>query len=890
MTPEQWRRVKAFSAAVMERPPDEQAACLSSLCQGDTDLEREVLALLEAASRADRLFEGPLLAAPEMASALRSAMHSPTLEAGARVGAYRIVREIGRGGMGTVYLAERADDEYSQRVALKLADVRSDAVLSWFRDERQTLASLEHPNIARLTDGGTMPDGVPYLIMEFVDGPPIDEYCATRQLDIEPRLRLFKKVCAAVDLANRHLIVHRDLKPRNILVADDEPKLLDFGIATVLESSRDQSGKVTGTNSPNGLMTPLYASPEQLNGDPITTATDVYALGVLLHRLLTDHAPYEVTGGGPGALSRAICEQEPLRPSACAQNRSWRHRLAGDLDAIVLKAMRKDPNERYGSAAALATDIERYLAGRPVEACGERVGYRAGKFIRRNLAASVASALVIIALVAGLGLAVWQQRQTEHERQRAQHHFDSVRQLASSLIFEVHDRIEDLPGSIPARQLLVSRAIEYFDGLAAEERNNLPLQRELAAAYEKLGTVLGRPFRSNLGDSAAALASYRKALAIRQQLAEARPDDRDIQLELWSNYHMLGDMLREAVGTREALENDGRASELSSRLQRQWPDDPAVLRVAGQTEVMRQRTFLQSGAIEDLRRSIENALAIDERLLGRQPANQDIRNDIASLHGRMAVALLKLGQPAAALPHAQQRLAMATVVSTASAREFVQTRRARSAGLLQVAQVLARTGDVAALEQAQREALDLRRAIAAEDPTDRQSTIDLMVAHLEIGDLLLRRREAAKAVGPLRDAVDLSGRLVDADPHDVFVRLSRLSTLVRLATALHAAGSSAQDEAVRLIGQAIGIARSAVGADPEDARFQFELSQALAVKGDLESDAHRLGVSEESGAPWYEESLAILRKLRDAGRLAGGTLNGDEPARMAEIENKLRGL
>jgi tetratricopeptide (TPR) repeat protein len=233
---------------------------------------------------------------------------------------------------------------------------------------------------------------------------------------------------------------------------------------------------------------------------------------------------------------------------------------------------------------------------------------------------------------------------------------------------------------------------------------------------------------------------------------------------------------------------------------------------------------------------------------------------------------------------------MVTVVPTASAREFLQARRARSSGLLQLAQVLARTGDFTAVEHAQREALELRRAIAAEDPNDRQSTIDLMVAQLEIGDLLLRRRESAAAVKPLREAVDLGERLANADPHDVFVRLSRLSALVRLSAALHAAGTAERDEAARLIDQAIGIARPATAADPADVRFQFELAQAYAVRGDLESEQHRLGVSEESGAPWYERSLAILRELGGNGRLAGGTLNGDEPARMAEIEDKLRNL
>src|SRR5262249_48227640 len=246
-----------ISMAVLERPEEERAACIERLCGGDPILERDVIALLDSADQAADLFETPAISAPLGVRALEGMVQSRRLEAGARIGAYRIVREIGRGGMGTVYLAERADDEYNQRVALKLADVRSEAVLKWFRDERQTLATLEHPNIARLMDGGTMPEGIPYLVMEFVDGLPIDEYCVARQLSVDERLRLFRQVCAAVEVAHRHLVVHRDLKPRNILVADDVPKLLDFGIATVLDSRRDGDVSPAGASAALRLMTPL---------------------------------------------------------------------------------------------------------------------------------------------------------------------------------------------------------------------------------------------------------------------------------------------------------------------------------------------------------------------------------------------------------------------------------------------------------------------------------------------------------------------------------------------------------------------------------------------------------------------------------------------------------
>jgi tetratricopeptide (TPR) repeat protein len=398
--------------------------------------------------------------------------------------------------------------------------------------------------------------------------------------------------------------------------------------------------------------------------------------------------------------------------------------------------------------------------------------------------------------------------------------------------------------------------------------------------------VLGRPFRSNLGDSAAALASYRKSLAIHLRIAQARSDDRQAQLELWSSYRVLGDMLREAAGTREALETEAKAYELSRGLQRQWPDDAAVLKAAGQTEVMRQRTFLQFGAIEEMRRSVEAALEINQRLLAKQPASHELREEIASLHGRMAIALLKLGDAQAALPHAQQRVATAAA-ELSEGDDWVQARRRLSSGLLQLAQVLARIGEPIGAEDAQHQALELRRAIAAKDPSDRQSMIDVMVAHLDIGDLLLRKHDFRAAVGPLREAVAVGERLSAADPHHVYIRLSLASALVRLSSALLLTAPSQPDEPSRLIERAASIAATASEADPADVRFRFELAQAHAVKGDLAREQSGSAASADSANSWYARSLAILTELRDSGRLAGGTLNGDEPGRLAEIENKV---
>ena len=399
VTPERWKQVKGVVGAALDRPAEERAAFVESACAGDLELRTEVESLLASASAAPEFLETagrPFLLRPPVVS-------PPAARAGARIGRYRVVREIGRGGMGAVYLAERDDEEYRQRVAIKLVrgDVDSGSVLRRFRQERQILAELDHPNIARLLDGGTTDEGLPYFVMEYVDGAPIDAYCEAGKLAVRQRLELFRTVCAAIGDAHRKQVVHRDLKPSNILVtAPGTPKLVDFGIAKVLTPASGSELTATGTH----LMTPEYGSPEQWRGRPVTPASDIYSLGVLLYRLLTGQSPYRVGPDQPHELGRAICEEDPAPPSA-ATSAPTRHELAGDLDAIVLKAMRKEPERRYLTAEELSEDIRRHLEGRPVTARKDSVAYRAGRLVRRNKAVAItvltmaAAAVLVSALV-----------------------------------------------------------------------------------------------------------------------------------------------------------------------------------------------------------------------------------------------------------------------------------------------------------------------------------------------------------------------------------------------------------------------------------------------------------------------------------------------------------
>ncbi len=525
MTEEQrWRTAKEIFSGACELPAAGRAAYLEKACAGEAALRAEVESLLAAHTAAGEFLETPALAT----AAAVVAETLPDPQCGKRHGPYRIVAPIGHGGMGDVYDAVRDDGQYEQRVALKLLRLGFDAEFARrrFRVERQILAGLNHPNIARLLDGGAATDGRPYLVMERIDGVPLLDYCEQRKLDVPERLSLFLCVADAVAYAHQHLIVHRDLKPANILVTKaGEPKLLDFGIARVLEAGSD-----TDSNTTSLLLTPAYASPEQARGDRIGAASDVYSLGMILFELLAGERAYSVEGVAPAEAVRRITDSMPPAPSAVVRRRGDERlakTLSGDLDNIVLMALRKEPERRYASVERLAADVKRYLDNRPVSARADTTWYRASKFLRRRRGPIAAAAAIALLLVGGAAATLWQARRAEMERARAERRFEDVKRLAAVMMFDVHDAIRDLPGATHARQLLVSASLEYLNQLSKEAGNDSSFRTELAAAYERVGDVQGNPVLPSLGDTAGAERSYRAALALRatvagQELEKAR--------------------------------------------------------------------------------------------------------------------------------------------------------------------------------------------------------------------------------------------------------------------------------------------------------------------------------------------------------------------------------
>jgi TolB-like protein/Flp pilus assembly protein TadD len=398
MTPEDWRRVKGILDEALPLEGAEREAFLARACGGNAELLAECRELIAADAGS-----WPLLDESRPPVSVSGVLLEPRgLRAGDRLGAYEILEEIGHGGMGTVYLGRRADEAFQKKVAIKVVrgGMDTEAVLRRFRTERQILASLEHPHIARLLDGGATAEGRPYFVMERIEGSPLPEWCAGKGLGVRERPRIFLEVCAAAEYAHRNHVVHRDIKPANILVtADGTAKLLDFGIAKLILPERfGAAPEETGTLFQ--LLTPDYASPEQVRGEAVTPASDVYALGVVLYELLTGRRPYDA-GSSPAEMVRVVCEAEPPRPSQNA-TRPLAKELTGDLDTIVLKALRKEPPRRYASAGGIAEDIQRFLDGRPVLARPDTVGYRARRFARRHWAGSAAAAIAAISILAGV--------------------------------------------------------------------------------------------------------------------------------------------------------------------------------------------------------------------------------------------------------------------------------------------------------------------------------------------------------------------------------------------------------------------------------------------------------------------------------------------------------
>jgi tetratricopeptide (TPR) repeat protein len=640
----------------------------------------------------------------------------------------------------------------------------TDSVLRHFRNERQILAGFDHPNIARLFDGGTTEDGLPYFVMEYIDGLPIDEYCNEHALSIPERLKVFREVCAAVSYAHRHLVIHRDIKRSNILVTTEGvPKLLDFGIAKILQTGEGAPNFATMTGL--RLMTPEYASPEQVLGQPVTTASDVYSLGIILYELLTGEFPYRFATKTPRDIEHAITATQPEKPSTVAlrgenpkskiQNLKL---LKGDLDNIVLMALRKEPERRYQSVEQLSEDIRRHLEARPIFARKDTAGYRAGKFVKRNKIALAAAALVFLSLLGGI-------ISTRQQKALAERRFNDVRKLAHSVLFDYHDAIKDLPGATKVREQLVKDALSYLDSLAGEAHGDAALQRELAAAYEKVGDVRGGEANGNLGDLAGALDSYMKSLRIREALVALNSNDAQARRDLAASHGKIGYRLMDTDKKDEGVEHLRKARTLYSDLMREQPADPDLQVGFANTcgrlcMVMIDRNDF-GAALEQIRA----AVGIYEKLVAADPRNQNYRRGLWSTEEKVGYVLLMQDDAAGAIEVNTKARALgeALVAEDPLNADF----RRRLVTSYQHAGDYRKKYDTrGALEYFQKAAA-LDEELLVADPGNALTRKDLAYTHKKIADSLVDLADHSQALAHFRKALENYEKVVADAPADL---------------------------------------------------------------------------------------------------------------------------
>ena len=760
------QEVSDLLADALEQTREQRPAFLDRACADDSDLRREVESLIASFDQAEQFIETP-------AFSLSGATVAPMI--GKRIGAWRILREIGHGGMGTVYLAERADEQYREQAALKIVrrGMDTEFVLRRFRHERQILASLHHPNIAPLLDGGTTEDGLPYFVMEHIEGSPIDEYCDERKLSIIERLKLFRTVCAAVHYAHQNLVIHRDIKPANILItADGAPKLLDFGIAKILNPEISQTVEKTLTMM--RLMAPEYASPEQVRGEAVTTASDVYSLGVVLYEMLTGHRPYRLSTILPSEIERVICEQEPARPSTVVtrveevfsadgqprmvtpemvsstregQPDKLRRKLAGDLDNIMLMALRKEPLRRYASVEHFSEDIRRHLEGLPVTARKDTFGYRADKFVRRNKAAVAAAALIILSLVAGLIATIWQSRRAQAAQARAERLFNDVRGLANFSLIKIHDEIIEMPQTTKLRRELVSNGMEYLDRLSKDAGYDPALQSELAVGYIKLGDVQGHPAFPNLGDPAGALSSYHKALALFEASYSADPKNLITRRFVANANERIGDMLERSGDVKGTRERYSKTLALREEL---LAADPASFQARREVGISYDRVgevMLNAGDVAGAIESFRKGLKVGEELRDAKPAEAELHRDVGIGHQNVGKSLAKAGRWDEALQHYRQALSISETLSRAY-KENVQYPRDAQIYLNKIGEVRMKTGDFQDAIESFHRALKIAEDLAGKDRENAEARLDLGICYAKLGEAYAAL--AAKAGGSVR--------------------------------------------------------------------------------------------------------------------------------------------
>jgi non-specific serine/threonine protein kinase/serine/threonine-protein kinase len=840
MTPQTWARITDLFERALECPPHARASFVSELRLRDPAAAAELESLLEAHDRPGEFLPG-LPTLPE-----------PQDLAGRLVGAYRLLRLLGTGGTGAVYLAERSDGTFAKRVAVKLLSPALLPLRDRFLRERELLARLEHPNIARLLDAGATADHLLYLVMDYVEGVPIDRYCTERQLSVDERVALLVQVCGGVAHAHRNLIIHCDIKPENVLVTTDGTvKLLDFGIARQL----DPASAVT-LNRP---ATPAYSSPEQLQGGAITTMSDVYSLGVLSYVVLTGSGPYALRSDRIGELLQAVLHSEPQRASLIpGQSPQSARKLRGDLEKVLAMAVAKDPARRYASVEQLADDLKAYRAGDPIRARADTVAYRLRKMAGRHRIAFAVAAILGIALVAATIVSTWQARLAERR-------LEDLRALARAVVFDVNDALAPIPGTTAARKLVVETALQYLDRVNRDGVSATPLREELAAAYIRIGKVQGGAFLPNLGDSAGAVASFRKAIA-------AAGDDGTRALERLR----IEALINVAQLSADPIRGDPEftaAVDAAERLLLENPSDLQSLRLLADGYHGRSTVAHLTNDVDQHASMARRQLEVRERL---RAAGQSAWPDEASLAraiAQLALALEQQGDYASALSELDRAHATLEAARTRAGPNQVLERgvaeiRSRKAPVLVA---LGRAGDAAGEAQA---AVDLLQPLVGSDPQNIQYRADLAYAWLRLGDARTAEGRLDEGLAMHRRALAIRRERAARHAGFIFVPWELTRSLNSVGNLLLRVAPPQPEEAAAMFSEAREVGLAALEQAPSFTQVRKQVAvaeegraRAARARGD-DHAGEAMAMLRQSAATWREVVRRSAGDARSADALA----------------------
>ena len=876
-------RVQAGLFEALKAEKRRRSAAIDDYCGGDLELRRQLEELLPAYEQFEEEIEVPLILREGIPD-----LDSESFTRGTQVGAYVIDHKLGGGGMGIVFLGSRADDSFQKQVAIKIVRnaVHSSLAIDRFQRERQILANLEHPNIARLLDGGLTRGGVPYLVMEYVRGQPLDQFCQERDLSVVKKVKLFQQVCLAVGYAHQNLVIHRDLKPSNILVSDEGiPYLLDFGVATLIAG--DELGAApTGTGQV--ALTPEYASPEQIRGQRVNTTSDVYSLGIVLFELLTGKRPYQFTTRSMAEIVTTVCDAVPPLPSSVNGDR----RLSGDLDAILLKALRKEPDLRYESVQSFSGDLDRYLEGLPVKAARAGFLYRLKKFGRRNRVTVIAGTLVAVSLLAGVIGTSWQARVADHEResaqiergraleearranqqralveqsmnrekeqrefaelsaaearrqrglavaekQKADTRFNDIRKLSASFLFEFDAAIANVNGALKGRELVVAKGLEYLEKLSRDSDGNDSLNEDIAAAYERLAGIQGNIYQSNLGQFKKAAESYERALAIRRVLVSRHPANDSMRLALANSHIQLADGLFTSGNLHSAIEHHRtgiRTLEEIDKLEGQFKLADAGL----QRSHSRLCTLvLAAGDISGALGHCETARQISTRMLAVRPLDPALRSNAGVAYAGLGTVLRTQKKPQLAIGHFER-----------AAREFEK--------------------------------------LYAEFPANSGYGRNLAGTYTQLGVNWSDVGDRLKAVEYQRRSIETLRRMLTTAPEDVRLRTTLGFSSIRLAPALLAAGK--REDALVAGREGLEVFRSLADrpeATPDDLNNYASFLLEIGIP-ELHDAQKALNYSKRAVAAVRTPNLALMSTLADAYCGTGDIKEAANAAKRGLAEN-----